>query len=206
MSITSLTLTVNGTERVYPSYVTLAESEIYLGADPELCGWVDLDEAVQVKRLVAATRRLERLSWGGRQAVPGQALAWPRIGLTYPDGAGIGSTVLPAAVEIAATILAGDTSVDLAASAAGAHSLFPLNRSGAKRESYFYQLFSEVENLLPGGTLDLISYWLGNRRRLAGASITGRANNQPSEFSETYERLVFVNSSSYLERNETDRG
>ena len=193
MTISNLTLAVNDVARSYSAYASLEEAEIFLGADIELCEtWLNLGEANQVKRLVSATRRLDRLTWAGRPAVIGQILAWPRVGLSFPDGAPVGSTVLPAAVEEAAIVLAGDTSVDLAASVGGRSEIVQSQQVGRKREAYFYQLLTELEMLLPGGTLALLQHWLTFRRRYVGASVTSQDKDAPSEFSETYERTVYV--------------
>ena len=201
MTISTLTLSVGESSYSYTAYASVAEAVAYLAGDPELYTWLDLDAAVQVRRLVGATRRLDRIPWAGRVAVAGQPLAWPRTGLNYPDGSAVGSTVPPEVVE-AALMLAGDTSIDLAASGGGREANVQAQQVGRKRETYFYQDLTELETLLPGGILSILSYWIGSSRRRALASVTGQDKDTSSEFSERYERTIGnIGTSEYLERD-----
>lgn len=189
MTISTLELVVDGQTYRYESYVSVAEATEYLVVDPELGpGWMELAADDRVRRLVAAARRLDRLPWEGERAAAGQALAWPRGGMSYPDGGAIATTDIPAAVDEAVILLAGDLLVDLSASAGGRQEEVRSMTAGRITESFFYRELSVLENLLPGGTLDLIKYWLKSARPARRATVTGRDKDVGSEFSERYSR------------------
>ena len=164
-----------------------------LSAVPSANATVYDSQSDKVKRLVAATRRLDRLTWCGEKAGGmAQDTAWPRSGLTYPDETAIATTDIPAEVEETAILLAGDLTADLAGTAGGRQEQVRSMTAGRISESFFFQEISQLELLLPGGTLDLIKYWLKSARSIKRPTVTGRDTNRPSEFSERYERDVWT--------------
>lgn len=60
----------------------------------------------QKRAMVEATRVLDRLPWNGTKTVAGQALAWPRTGVTYADGTAVDPNTIPPEVISAAYELA----------------------------------------------------------------------------------------------------
>ena len=198
MTLSTLELTVGENTYSYSAYASLAEADEYLAVDPELgAGWLDMDDDEKVQRLVAATRRLDRLTWCGEPAGGNaQATAWPRSGLTYPDWTAIFTTDIPVAVEETAILLAGDLTVDLAGTAGGRQEQVRSSSAGRISESFFFLEMSQLEMLVPGGTLDLIKYWLKSGRSIKRPTVTGRDTNKPSEFSERYEREGWYSGSS----------
>ena len=203
MTLTTLRLEVNadgdisvaapGEGNGYPSYASVAEADAYLIADVELAvDWLALSAVEKVQRLVSATRRLDRLKWRGERAGgASQATAWPRSGLQYPGGGAVGSDAPPDEIEDVAILLAGDLSFDLAATAGGREEQVRSLTAGRIQESFFFEQLSQLERLMPGGTLDLIRYWLQSEGTVTKPTVTGRDKNAPSEFSERYEREFF---------------
>ena len=119
MSLT--TLTVDG--RDYPSYATLAEALIQLAIDPVRGpAWrrtepdppvTDVDRALA---LIAASASLDALTWAGRpQSEQQRPRAWPRIAISYPDGAIVPDGTLPVPIQQAAIILAANSLTTAAA-------------------------------------------------------------------------------------------
>jgi hypothetical protein len=106
MSLT--TITINPVD--YVSYASVAEADAYLAVDPvRSATWAALSATVKGQYLVAATRRLDLLNWGGSKAGDDatQPNAWPRSGLQYPDGTAVAEDEVPQAVEDATCLLAG---------------------------------------------------------------------------------------------------
>lgn len=110
MSISTITIgTVD-----YTSYASVAEADAYLAADPVRGStWNALAEDNKKINLVAATRRLDTLTWKGKKAGgSAQINAWPRDDLSYPDGTDVPDNEVPEAIEIATILLAGTIAVD----------------------------------------------------------------------------------------------
>lgn len=185
------TITRNGND--YGVYATVVEADMYLEPDPELGNaWEELTDSDKEKRLIGATRRLDRFVWqgepsGGRT----QVLAWPRRGLQYADGTAVGISELPFEVELATILLAGDLDFDLAATAGGTGEVSQSQTIGRKSETFYRQQISSLEDLLPLAVYTQIGQWLGRRRKLIGPTVTGRTTKVPSEFDERYERRAW---------------
>ena len=199
MTLTMLSLTApgeGGATYSYPSYVTVEEADEYLLSDPELMAeWFETSAADRARRLVAATRRLDRLPWKGERAGgSAQATAWPREGVVWPDGSAVATTDIPAAIDEAVYLLAGDLLVDLSGAAGGRQEQVRSLTAGRITESFFYEELSELALLLPGGTLSLLKYWLQSAKPARRPTVTGRDKNRPSEFSERYSREVWSDS------------
>jgi hypothetical protein len=60
----------------------------------------------RARALVEATRIIERQLWAGAKVSDGQALQWPRTGVTYADGSEVSSASIPDEVVEAAYELA----------------------------------------------------------------------------------------------------
>jgi len=118
MSLT--TITINTVD--YVSNVSLAEANEVLAVDPiRGTAWAALTDDEKGARLVAATRRLNLISWAGTKtnAEEVQSDAFPRTGLSYPDGTAVSTTEVPQAVSDATALMAGTIAVDATAAAAG---------------------------------------------------------------------------------------
>lgn len=124
-----------------PAYASLDEADGYLEGDagPRRVTWTAADEDAKRRGLVTATRTLDRLPWRGAKAVATQATAWPR--------SGIGTTTLPADVEVAAILIAAHLvaypGVQLAEPATIAEEAV-----GDKRARFFHHLADLVERVI----------------------------------------------------------
>lgn len=118
MSLSDITIGGN----TYVSYASVAEADAFLAVDPvRATAWAALSTDAKGQKLVAATRRLNGLSWlgaktGGDAAQPD---AFPRTGLTYPDGSVVPDDEVPREVEEATCLLAGTITINAAASQSG---------------------------------------------------------------------------------------
>lgn len=119
----------------------------------------------QKRALVEATRVLDRLPWTGTKTVAGQALAWPRTGVTLADGTAVDPNTIPqpiidAAYELA---LAGLADSSLFTSTTTAKQTKRLNAKGVEVE-YFGP---REGGRLPGRVAELLAPYL------AGTSSSG---------------------------------
>lgn len=137
MTITTITIeTVD-----YISYASLVEANRLLNTDPTReAAWEALSDDQKGKNLVAATRRLDLLNWAG-QKTGGDATqdnAWPRTGVTYPDGTAVPDSIVPRAVENATILLAGSITLSAANANAGtAGSNIERVRAGSAEVQFF---------------------------------------------------------------------
>lgn len=117
MSIT--TITIGGED--YTAYASVAEADAYLAVDPvRATTWTAKTIDEKGGLLVAATRRLDPLPWGGEKAGGAtQENAFPRDGLTYADGTDATDTDVPYEVEVATILLAGTIAITPASSGVG---------------------------------------------------------------------------------------
>lgn len=84
MSMPTLTLTVNTN-----SYVTLEQASTLVASyfspnSPEYTSWASATAATQTAVLINACLSLNNLRYKGAKQVPGQLLAFPRIGAMFP--------------------------------------------------------------------------------------------------------------------------
>lgn len=98
----------------YVVYAIVTEADIYLAADPvRKAAWEALaTEDEKDVLLVAGTRRLDLLTWQGEKTGgAAQANAWPRTGVSYPDGTAVSTSEVPQEVEDATILLAGTINI-----------------------------------------------------------------------------------------------
>lgn len=118
MSLTTISL--NSID--YVSFASLAEADAYLAVDPVRgTTWATKTDDEKGALLVAATRRLNLISWAGEKTNGDdtQPDAFPRTGLTYPDGTAVSTTEVPQAVGDATILMAGSIAIDSGAASAG---------------------------------------------------------------------------------------
>lgn len=97
----------------YTAYADESEADPYLVVDPvRAAAWAALASDERKSRLVSGTRQLDQLKWlGEKTGGAAQVNAFPRTGLTYPDGTAVSTTEVPVEVEIANILLAGDIAI-----------------------------------------------------------------------------------------------
>ena len=174
MSITTITIESIG----YTSYASLAEADAYLNIDPvREAAWELLSDDDKGKKLVAATRRLDLLPWNGEKTGEEgvQENAWPRTGVTYPDGTAVSTTEVPIEVQNATILLAGSIAITAATADAGSSSS---NQKRLKAGSAEIEFFSPVEGvaLQDETAFDLISIFTGGATAINLATGTGVAS------------------------------
>lgn len=139
MSITTITIETVG----YTSYASVAEADAYLNIDPvREVAWELLTTDEKGKKLVAATRRLDLLTWQGDKtgAEDVQENAWPRTGLTYPDGLAVSTSEVPKEVENATALLAGTIALNAKTADAGTSGTNTKSvKAGSAAVSFFRQ-------------------------------------------------------------------
>lgn len=171
MTITTFTID----SIVYTSYATVAEADAYLNIDvTREATWEALVSEDKEKKLIMATRRLDLLDWNGSKTggEGTQEAAWPRTGVTYPDGTSVSTTEVPIEVQNATILLAGTIALTPATSNAGTTGS---NRKRLKAGSAEIEFFSPTDGvpLQDQTAFNLISIFLGGSDALNSASGTG---------------------------------
>ncbi len=159
MTLTTLTInTIN-----YTSYATVAEADAFLAVDPiRKATWEALpDVDAKGRELVAATRRLDLLSWAGSKdgGDDTQESAWPRSGLTFLDGSTVPNIGVPKEVENSVILLAGTINIEAEVSQAGSSgSNIKKVEAGSVEVAFFRQ--TDGVPLQDESAFNLISLWL----------------------------------------------
>lgn len=113
------TITISSVD--YTAYASVAEADPYLAVDPvRAATWAALTTDQKGANLVAATRRLDLLVWGGEKAGgDAQDNQFPRSSLSYASGVAVADDEVPQGVENATILLAGSIAIDNTAADAG---------------------------------------------------------------------------------------
>ena len=162
MSISQVS--INGHD--YTTYASVAEADIVLAVDPvRRTEWSTASEMDKEIYLIAATQRLDLLSWDGAKAGgASQAHAFPRSGLTYADGTAVPSDEVPADVERACILLAGSISGDEKHASAVTTSTASIERLKAGPVEIEYADGSSVETNSSGlqdqDVHQLVAHWI----------------------------------------------
>jgi hypothetical protein len=176
-------VTINS--NTYEVYASLADVEKYLagtigdGAD----AFRTLDNGDDKCRLIVqATRYLDLLSWQGLATgllgVDSTELAWPRSGVTNPDGSTVDSTTVPTAVikamEELVAILAGDA--DVASASDQGNNVKKLDADGTSIE--FFRPTSALDGtapVVPTIIAKLVGKWLATTSIDSDSGASGSA-------------------------------
>ncbi len=151
------------------TYVTLAVADQYHDDRPPAgTTWANASDDQKNEALLWATLLLDRLvDWEGWVVDDVQALLWPRVGLTYPNGFYVPSTVIPiqlqrATSEYARQLLVSDRAADSAVETQGLLSL----RAGPVSLTFKDSVTAKV---VPDAVFHLIpSDWGTIRGRVSG--------------------------------------
>lgn len=114
------TITLNSVD--YVAFASVAEADAVLAVDPVRgTTWATKTTDEKGALLVAATRRLNLIAWAGSKTNgdSSQPDAFPRTGLTYPDGTAVSTSEVPQAVTDATCLLAGSIAIDSGVANAG---------------------------------------------------------------------------------------
>lgn len=158
-------ITIGG--RDYPVYASLEDADDFMMADATAYGdaWREAEEESRKRSLVTSTRAIDAALWQGEPTDP--PAAFPRSGLTYPDGGDVDPATVPqrvidASILLGAWYIEGSDIQNAAAAAAG------LKRMKADTVELEYSrmptLSGTAAPIFPSMVLDLIGFWLAGGR------------------------------------------
>lgn len=160
MTIADITIGAN----TYKSYASVAEADAQLAVDPvRKATWEALQDDVKGQYLVAATNRLDLLTWLGKKTGGATQLnAWPRSGLKYADGTDVSSTEVPNQLQRATILLAGSIASDPASADAGSSaSTTKKVKAGSAEVEFFHSTPALVgKPIQDESAFELIKAWL----------------------------------------------
>lgn len=141
------------------SYITLANANTYMTATLQAAAWSALADATKEAALITAARMIDRQSWQGERATSGQAMAWPRSGLTDREGNELSSSTVPQSVIDAqcelALLLSQDASIQ---SSTSSSQNIKRVQAGSASVEYFRAV---AGGRFPTVVQELIGLWLG---------------------------------------------
>lgn len=180
------TVTIQGDE--YDVYADVEDGDRYFNADvsPYGVAWRASDDDEKARGLVTGTRFIDAQTWKGvKTGGSAQANAFPRTGLTYPDGSPVDPDEIPERVEIASIQLAGWFMEGTAAqNAANAASGTKRLKAGSVEIEYFRSFSSGGDfgsgPALPEFFLSLLGFWLEGMGVAGGAKAFGTC--RPTSF------------------------
>jgi hypothetical protein len=145
----------------YEVYADIPDADAYLEASvgEAADAWRDADEVSKARALVSGTRAIDAQTWKGAKTDPDQPLAFPRTGLSYPDGTPVDPDVVPpevvtASIELAAMLNAGISIYPAEARATVARRL----KAGSVEIENFRQ-FGYL-GIFPSAIMRLLGFWL----------------------------------------------
>lgn len=175
----------------YDIFGTLAAAVIYHqgSSRPTSVAWLVATGSAREQSLVDATRVLDEQAWAGVETTPGvQPLAWPRTGVTYPDGTAVPSGTTPvqienATYELAALLLAKPTLLDMGTMNSNIESV----TAGPVNVSFFAPV---MIGRWPVSVQRLIAWFLAGASGTGGAyaESTGECAESQFDDSDRYER------------------
>jgi hypothetical protein len=133
--------------------------------------------------LVAATRRLNLFSYNGEKTGgSAQVDAFPRTGLTYPDGTAVPDTDIPQDVINATCSLAGTLALTPAASAPGSSGNNKKRLKAGSAEIEYFRPTSGVP-LQDEAAWAMLLYWFANQATSASTGNAAFGTCERSSFS-----------------------
>lgn len=169
----------------YESYASLAQGNDYMNAQISTAGtvWRAADNDTKGRGLVSGTRFIDRQLWQGEMTDENQSHAFPRTGLTYPDGRAVDPLTVPpevqaATIELAGIMMEGTDVQNTLTTEPTIQSL----KAGSVSISFFRAdptLFSRLPLLIQ----ELLGFWLAGSGLLTTESFgTGRESQFEDEF------------------------
>ena len=159
------TITINSAD--YTAYADVAEADPVLAVDPvRMTAWAALSADSKGIRLIAATNRLDLLSWQGSKAGgAAQVNAWFRTGLFYEDGTPVPKDTIPRDLERATILLAGSIAATPAQANAGTSGrAISRVKAGSAEVEFFRQQTTITGKPVQDETVfELIRQWLQGR-------------------------------------------
>jgi len=173
---------ING--NTYSAYADLVTANLYLAAQIQAVDWAGATDDQKGSALVTMSRIIDRTRWQGTQTDGYEDHAWPRSGLSYPDGTpvdpnSIPSQIVDACCEGAALLIAGDTFQDTAST----FNTTKVLKAGSVMIENFRQIGPQPR--FPQIIQELIGLWLGGSTTPRGAVSSGTCGK--TIFNETYD-------------------
>jgi hypothetical protein len=164
-------------------YGTTAGANSYLNGSFQFAAtWAALSPDQKSRALVEACRMIDRQTYAGEPTTPGQAHAFPRTGLTYPDGTAVSSSVVPIEVEDAEYLLAAIIAGNAALATTNPAQAGNVKRVDAKGTSveFFLPLVDDAGRF-PLPVQELIGQWMAGSAAIAelgGGQALGTAKSE----------------------------
>ncbi len=172
------TITINAI--VYTVYASRAEVNAYLNVDQvRNTAWNALTDSDEVRGpfIVAATRRLDLLTWvGEKTGGSAQENQWPRTNVPLKDGTTQSDSEVPQEVENATALLAGSINLEETTAEAGTSGS---NIERVKAGSAEVEFFRPVE----GGQLQDQTAFTLVKCFVEGSALSGKATGTDGESS-----------------------
>jgi hypothetical protein len=152
----------------YFVYADVPDADAYLEASvgEAADAWRNADEVSKARALVSGTRAIDAQAWKGEKTDAGQEGAFPRTGLTYPDGSAVPSDEVPPEVVNASIELASMLNAGLPIYPAEARQTVARRLKAGSVEIENFRQFGFLA-IFPSAVMRLLGFWL------AGAGGTG---------------------------------
>ena len=174
----------------YIAYASVAEADIALAVDPvRMAAWAVLSDDSKGIKLIAATRRLDLLSWqGAKTGGAAQVNAWFRTGLFYEDGTPVPEDTIPRDLERATILLAGSIAATPAQANAGtSSSAISRVKAGSAEVEFFRRQETVTGKPVQDETVfALIRQWLQGRNSSTSIGATASGTGGESQFADAY--------------------
>ena len=173
---------------VYVAYASVTEADIALAVDPvRMAAWAALSDDSKGINLVAATSRLDLLSWAGsKTGGAAQVNAWFRTGLFYEDGTAVPDNMIPRDLERATILLAGSiASTPAQANAGTSGRAISRVKAGSAEVEFFRQQETITGKPIQDETaFELIRRWLKGRSGSAATGALASGTDGESQFTD----------------------
>lgn len=167
----------------YTANASVAMADEYLAVDPVRgARWATKSTDQKGGLLVAATRRLNLFSYKGEKTGgSAQVDAWPRTGVTYPDGTPVPDTEIPLDVVNATILLAGTMAISAAAANAGGSGSNKKKVKAGSAEVEYFRPTTGVP-LADETAWAMLLYWFADQTSSTNAGGAAFGTDQRSDF------------------------
>ena len=180
------TIQIAGIE--YVAYASVAEADTALAVDPvRMTAWAAFDVDSKGIRLVAATNRLDLLSWAGSKVGgAAQVNAFLRSGLFYEDGTPVPDDAIPRNLERATILLAGSIASTPAQADAGTSGrAISRVKAGSAEVEFFRQQETITGKPVQDETVfALVRQWLQGRGSSTSVGAMASGTDGESQFAD----------------------
>ena len=180
-------ITINAED--YTAYASVSEADIALAVDPvRMTAWSARNDDSKGIHLIAATNRLDLLSWqGSKTGGSAQVNAFPRSGLSYDDDTPVPDNAVPRDLERATILLAGSiASTPAQANAGTSGRAISRVKAGSAEVEFFRQQETVTGKPVQDETVfELIRQWLQGRDSSSASGAMASGTDGCSHFAQT---------------------